>query len=284
MPRCLPPGAATALVAVFLALLASAPPPARAGSSSALSTLNAQRALLGFPGEIAENEEWSRSCALHNHYLARNGSFGHEEEPGKPGYTAEGRWAGEHSVLARAPQFTMASFLSAPTHLLQLLSPKLAEIGIAENDGFVCATTWPGYRLSGPEKGAVSVFTYPRKDARMVPTTERAAEEPLVPGTFVGLPEGIVTGPYLLVYAEGGWSGWSTRLVRATLRGPTGVVETRTIDRATGVIGRYVPPGSGLVIPVRPLLASRLYTARVTFRGDGHSLVYAWSFRTAPRS
>ena len=248
--------------------------------SSALSLLNAERARLGIPGSIVENAEWSRRCALHNHYLALNDDFGHNEDPAKPGYTSEGQWAGEHSVLALARQFNLLSFASAPLHLLQILSPRLEETGVAESDGFVCITTWPGYRTSERSSGPVRVFTLPRRGANDVPVAQRAGEEPFVPGTFVGIPAGARTGPYLLVYTDGGWSGWSTRLTRATLRGPGGLVETRTVDRSTTGIGDYVPPGAGLVIPVRPLAAGRRFTVRVVFRDEKRILRYSWAFTT----
>jgi hypothetical protein len=269
---------AMAAVAVFAA---SAGLSGRAGSS-AVSTLNAERARLGIPGQIVENAEWSRRCALHNHYLALNGRLAHDEDPANPGYTDNGRWAGEHSVLAVARQFSLASFTSAPLHLMQLLSPRLEEAGAAESEGFVCITTWPGYRIEETGTGPVRVFTYPSRDSNDVPAAERAAEEPFVPGTFVGIPVGARTGPYLLVYADGGWSGWSTRIAGATLRGPRGLFETRIVDRTTTQIGEYVPPGAGLVIPVRPLAAGRRYTARVVFRDGSRVLHYSWTFRTRP--
>jgi hypothetical protein len=270
--------AVLAMVAVS-AFIAAAGHSGLAGSS-ALSLLNAERARLGIPGSIVENAEWSRRCALHNHYLALNRAFGHGEDPANPGYTTEGQWAGEHSVLALARRFSLLSFSSAPLHLLQLLSPRLEETGIAESDGFVCITTWPGYRTSEQSAGAVRVFTYPRRGARDVPAAERAGEEPFVPGTFVGIPVGSRTGPYLLVYTDGGWSGWSTRLTAAGLRGPGGAVETRIVDRSTTMIGDYIPPGAGLVIPVSPLTAGRRYTASVTFRDGPRVLRYTWSFKT----
>jgi hypothetical protein len=280
MLRSLPRRAAAVLALVALSAFLAAAGRSGLAGSSALSLLNAERARLGIPGSIVENAEWSRRCALHNHYLALNGDFGHYENPANPGYTSEGQWAGEHSVLALARQFTMVSFLSAPLHLLQLLSPRLEETGVAESDGFVCITTWPGYRSSESTAGPVHVFTFPRRGANDVPAAQRAGEEPFVPGTFVGIPAGARTGPYLLVYSDGGWSGWSTHLAQATLRGSGGLVETRTVDRSTAGIGDYVPPGAGLVIPVRPLAAGRRYTVKVTFRDGSRVLRYTWAFKT----
>jgi hypothetical protein len=280
MLRSLLRGAAAVLgMAAVAAFVAAAGVSGRSGPS-AISMLNAERARLGIPGELIENAEWSRRCALHNHYLAVNHNFGHDEDPANPGYTTEGSWAGQHSVLAAARRFSITSFASAPLHLMQLLSPRLQEIGVAESDGFVCITTWPGYRMSESVPGAVRVFTDPVRGETDVPASEVAGEEPLVPGTFVGIPAGTRTGPYLLVYSDGGWSGWSTRLVKARLRGPRGVVETRVVDRSTPGIGDYVPPGSGLVIPVRPLAAGRTYLASVTFRDGARVVRSTWTFRT----
>jgi hypothetical protein len=242
--------------------------------------LNAERSRLGIPGELVENAEWSRRCALHNHYLALNSDFGHGEDPQNPGYTVDGSWAGEHSVLAVAEQFSVASFASAPLHLVQLLSPRLRRVGAAASDGFVCITTWPGFRFREGGRGPVRVYTYPERGAKGVPASEVAGEEPLVPGAFVGIRRGARTGPYLIVYSEGGWSGWSTSLDGATLRGPGGLVETRIVGRSTPGIGEYIPPGAGFVIPVRPLVAGRTYAATVRFRAGAHVVRSTWTFRT----
>jgi hypothetical protein len=273
-------GAATLLVLAAVAASAAAAGLSGDAGSSAVSVLNAERARIAIPGALVENVEWSRRCALHNRYLALNRDFGHEENPANPGYTTDGSWAGEHSVLAFGRRFSIASFASAPLHLIQLLSPRLRQVGVAESDGFVCITTWPGYRFSEGVRGRVRVFAYPARGARDVPASEVAGEEPLVPGSFVGIPSGTRTGPYLLVFSDGGWSGWSTVLADATLRGRDGLVETRVVDRTTPGIGEYIPPGAGMVIPVRPLAPGRTYRASVTFREGRRAAGAHWSFRT----
>lgn len=89
MLRSLPRRAAAVLALVALSAFLAAAGRSGLAGSSALSVLNAERARLGIPGSIVENAEWSRRCALHNHYLALNDDFGHDESPANPGYTPE---------------------------------------------------------------------------------------------------------------------------------------------------------------------------------------------------
>ena len=69
-------------------------------AQAAIAQLNAERAANGLPGDITENTDWSNACRLHNHYMALNNAYGHDENPLNPGYTKVGAWAGQNSVLA----------------------------------------------------------------------------------------------------------------------------------------------------------------------------------------
>src|SRR5262245_59662572 len=158
-------GAAAVLALAAVAALVAASGLSGQPGSSALAVLNAERARLGISGQLVENTEGSRRCALHNRYMALNDSFGHGQDQESPGYADDGSWAGKNSVRAMGLQFSIASFASAPLHLLQLLSPRLREIGVAATDGYVCVTTWPGYRFSARAGGRVRVFTWPERGA-----------------------------------------------------------------------------------------------------------------------
>ena len=54
---------------------------------------------------------------------------GHDEDPALPGYTPEGDAAGNASVLAARSWSTGNPFATAPIHLMQLLGPRIREMG-----------------------------------------------------------------------------------------------------------------------------------------------------------
>jgi Cysteine-rich secretory protein family len=273
---------ATAIIlcaAVALAAAAATAAARPAGVSvSILDALNAERAANGIPAGVRENRGWSAKCADHVAYMAATGSLSHTEDPANARYTAGGNWAGEHSVLALGSSWGPSDpFASAPLHLIQLMSPALRQVGIADDSsGFLCITTWPGYRQ--PAKGKPAVYTYPGDGASGVPYAETAREMPFVPGDFVGLPQGTATGFNIMVFADGASDPWRARLVSAILEGPAGPVAVKTVDRTTPTVGEYLPPASGFVIPVAPLRPGTTYTATVRFAGGA---AYSWRFTTA---
>jgi hypothetical protein len=256
---------------------------ARAVSAQqAIAFLNAQRTANGLPGEIVEDPEWSEGCRLHEHYVELNGGIDysdpHDEDPTKPGYTTLGQTAAKSSVLGASFGADGANgWEDAPLHLMQLLGPGLSVTGYADG----CMWTWPGYQRVEPQQPAL--YSYP--NGTIVYYEERADEWPFTPGAFVGLPEGSVTGPYLYVFAFG--EGISqVQLTGASLVGPDGPVEARTVDNTTsgpqGNVGAYMPPG-GIVIPVSPLQPESSYSASVTGFSGEEPLNWSWTFRTAAK-
>ncbi|HEY8583314.1 MAG TPA: CAP domain-containing protein, partial [Capillimicrobium sp.] len=249
--------------------------------------LNADRQRHGLPAGVVERPDWTAACQQHVAYMDANDIWAdHGTDLGKPGATPEGAWAGRNSVLgdrweASAPgpevlrdgawtpePFTV--YLDAPIHRMQLLAPALAELGAFDR----CQTTWPGYTRPTP---APQLFTVPGDRYGYMPYEERALELPFVPGDFVGLPAGTTTGPHMFVMALGTARG---HLASASLTGPEGPVEVRTVDNSTPDIGGYLPPG-GVIIPVQPLQPLSDYTAAATFVDrKGVSLSRTWSFRT----
>ncbi len=262
---------AVALTALCLAVPASA---AAATAAEQIPALNAQREANGIPAAIVEQPDWSEACRRHMAYIEANGgTLTHEEQPGKPGYTAEGAMAGMSSVLSPEPAAfgpRANAFETAPLHLMQTLAPALTRLGVSGG----CATTGLG---SEPSAAQPALFTYPGDGTTGVASSENARELPFVPGDFIGLPQGTTTGVHLLVMSLGTAHG---RLTSATLSGPNGPVAIRTVDNATpGLVG-YMPPG-GIVVPVEPLEGDASYTASVAFQpDDGAALTRTWSFGT----
>ena len=272
--------------ALGLALVALAATPGAAYAATGAEVaarLSAQREAHGIPGGITENPEWSARCAKHVAWIEQNNRLEHGEEPGTPGYSEDGDWAGRNSNLARFQglDFNRGNpYLHAPYHLLGLLHPAMESIGASENGEIGCHTTFPGFTRPAP---AVDTFySYPG-DGTTIAWSEEAHELPSVPGDEVGLPEGTITGPNMEVF----WRGPDGAprldfLVAATLNDAGGsAVDVRTVGRAQS---KFVIAGSGFVIPAKPLQPGTTYSASATFSAqDGsRSFTGRWSFKTVP--
>jgi hypothetical protein len=266
--------AAGALAAVMTAAASGG----GATHATIVAALNAERAASGIPATVRENADWSSKCAKHVAYLDATGQLSHTEDASSPASSADGRWAGENSVLAMGATWEHGNpFATAPLHLIQLMSPELRRVGVDESPaGTVCMTTFPGYASAGWKKP--TVYSVPGNGAVGVPYAETARELPFVPGDFVGVPRG-ETGFNIMVFAEGIADRWNAHIASATLTGPSGPVEVRTVDRTTPTVGDYLPPGSGFVIPVAPLAPGTSYTASVVFAGG--KARRTWQFTTA---
>ncbi len=244
-----------------------------------LAAANGERKQQGLP-PVGLRADWSAKCAKHVSWIATNRTLAHAETPGSPGYSSDGHWAGTHAILAMgAPWSNGNPFLAAPIHLNQMMAPQLRSIGAWEDSGTSCLTTWPGMTFAGSFEPRF--YSWPGDDARNVPPAVTAAELPFIPGQFVGLPQGTTTGPNMMVYAV----GWDrVRIVSASVTPDGGtLLETRLIDRSHRAIGPYLVPGSGFVIPTRPLLPATRYTVSVQIRnlGTGVTRSTTWSFTTA---
>ncbi len=266
---------------LFAAAPASALPP-----DQAVMALNAQREAHGIPGGIAHVPDWSRWCALHNEYQRLNGGvLTHDEEPGKPGYTEEGDKAAGASVLSAGQAWDSGNpWETAPIHLHQLLAPRLDAMGVDDGGGFTCATTL--LSRDRPPASADTVFVYPGPGTRHR-ASERAEESPYTPGQRVGIPRGATTGPYIYLSIDG--PGVSTfakaRVDAASVTGPDGPVEVKTVDNFTSGLEGYLPAG-GQVIPVQPLQAGTPYTVSVRLSLDGSPgrvFERTWTFETDGR-
>ncbi len=277
-------GAAAAATALALALPAAAAAQAGTSPAEAIAALNAQRAAHGIPADLVENPDYSLGCRQHMAYEAINGrspAAPHAEDPARPGYTALGDQAARSSVLG-GPSSSWAPgnpWEDAPIHLMDTLAPALAQTGWAPG------CLWTAPTVPRPSPDDVKVFTYPGPGSSIHPG-HAASERPFVPGDFVGLPQGTLTGPHIMVMPFGqvpgldaGEATGPTRIVAASLTGPDGLVEVRTVDQTTGALGAYLE--GGILIPVAPLRPAARYTARAALLYGGiHPLDVSWSFRT----
>jgi cysteine-rich secretory family protein len=271
---------------VSLTLLAPAICAALAAAANAatpaqeIAALNKQRLSHGLPAGIVQNAEWSRRCALHVNWMIQNHTLAHQETPGSPGYTEDGNWAGTHSVISVGqPGFTKPTrnpYLNAPYHLAQLLDPQLKQMGVNERQSYNCSTTFPGYTRVHPPTD--TFYSYPGPN-RSIAWAQNAAEGPSVPGDSVGLPQGTTTGPNLIVWCFGPRNAPLTDIRSATLkRGDGTKVDIRIVDDRNG----FPIPGSGFLIPVKPLKPGRTYTGKVTFSSQyaKRTFTKSWTFKT----
>src|SRR4051812_20223489 len=111
----------------MLGVIPASPAPASPSAAQlGIDGLNAQRAANGIPAGIIEKSDWSAACAKHMEYVRVNDQLTHDEEPDRPGYTAEGAWAGGTSVLSSSRAWWPQGnpWENAPVHLMQLLGPR----------------------------------------------------------------------------------------------------------------------------------------------------------------
>lgn len=281
----------------FLALLAAALVAAYPASSAtsatspveALAILNAERQANGIP-PLTLNAQWSEGCAEYVHYLSINpGAFAtdaHHEQPGNPGYSADGALAAEYSELVGGDDWLgQDAFDSAPLHLSSLLDPLIGQIGAAFGNGYSCVTA---EALDDSLQTGPNVFyTYPGDGRAGVPVSEDTSSEIPDPTTILSLAE--PTGPYLLVYGTGEWtaaSHWSFTVSQASLTGPGGApVAITVIDQNTPGFAIYVPVSAAMIVPDTPLAGHTTYTASITATSDRVTLSHSWTFttRAAPK-
>jgi hypothetical protein len=252
---------------VFACAAPSAAAAASFNGAAAVAALNAQRAANGIPAGLVERTDWSKACRAHLRDVERTGG---------PGYTPQGVWAVTNAALARDIWTKKHDpWASMPIQEMALLSPLLSQLGAGSSPNYVCATTRPGYLRPAPARP--SLYPYPGDGATDVPYSRFYYGLPLTPGDAVGLPAGFSTGPNLLVMAD---VDAQAKLVDASLNGPTGPVEIRTVDNTVAQIGDLLAPG-GIIIPVDPLKPGRAYTAAATVTVGGRTLTRQWSFTTA---
>jgi hypothetical protein len=284
-------GAATAAHAATPT--AAATPAPTDTAQQAISVLNAQRTANGLPAGITENPTWSNDCLMHDEYMSMNGgALTHTETAGNPGYSAGGAFAGENSVLAQGAGWAEGNpYEHAPIHLDQLLAPRLDVVGSADDDGFSCTTTYPGWTRPAPD--ALTVYTYPGPGASIY-AGESAQEQPFTPGSLVGLGSRTHTGPNLLVFVDAPGQGATdnpAKLSDAVVSGPSGTVSAITADGDTAIprsdvagcpsatLSCFIAPG-GFIVPVKPLEPGATYHVRVVVTFAGVSTPHSWSFST----
>lgn len=248
-------------------------------SARDLRWLNRERTKNGLPAGIVLNRRWSTDCAAHDAYEHRNDIETHDEIKGKRGYSVGGAWAGLNSLINPYSWTKTANpWEPAPIHLAALYAPSLSVVGIDDSRyGWVCTTTWVGMQRTFASD---TISTYPGNGVRGVEPGENAHEDPFVPGQFVGIPPGTVTGRYLFVYLNrtGQQGQAQVSIVSASLSSSHGKVKVKTVDNSTPTVGPYL--AGGIIIPVKPLTPYTKYTAKVTIEDGTGTISRSWHFTT----
>jgi hypothetical protein len=274
--------------AAIAATVAAASGPGHAISGSGIvAKYNALRTANGFPAGIVEDADWSRKCALHNHYAAFNGNDSpnpHQETPGKPAYTADGDWAARNGLLAGSSVWydawkeELLPFATAPFHMAAILAPGVTRMGAADTEQHVCVGASGEPARARPATD--TLYSYPGNGQSAEWAVNTGGEYPYSPNRLAGLPENIVTGPNIIVFWNGAASPL-TRLISATLAGPSGPVAVKIVGRDQG---SFVAPSSGFIIPVKPLAPGTSYQGTATFSNDSGTRLFKdlFSFSTTP--
>jgi hypothetical protein len=270
---------ATAHVAIGLPVVPVPAGTVPAHPARSLRWLDAERAADHLPAGLTLSHRWSAECAAHDAYERLNGVLSPTESPGAAGASTGGAWAGLNSDLAEGNWMRGATpWENAPIHLLALLAPSLKVVGIDDESGYQCVTTYPG--MVRPAGSADKILTYPAAGATAVPPSEIARESPFVPGQFVGLPDDRATGRELFVYLDLAHRVGQApvHLLSATLATGGHPVALRRVDADTPTVGRYL--AGAILIPVKPLHRHARYTATVKVQDRGGTLSHRWSFTT----
>lgn len=273
-------------VAAFVFSPVAAPAHAGIAPSEALTILNQWRAQTGIPAVQGMDADKNDGCAKHNHYMALNG-LGHDEENGKPGYTAAGDAAGNQSVLAM-PEGTPRVWEDSVYHRIGVLQPRLVRSGFWASEGFTCMWTLDEVRLTGVP--SVKAYPWPPNGGTGVSTRFTSNESPNPYDVTPGVQQ---LGYLLSVNLDGPWFGNTTivKVASASLATASGTpVQFTVADDQTpnggpsgSPIGPYLGDAFGM-FPHGELKPATTYNAHaqgtVTRQGTDYPFNLTWHFKT----
>ncbi len=278
------------LLAVATTLLATSASNAVATpSTDAVDAVNALRAMVGVAA-IVNDESLAGDCALHAAWMQSNRIASHGEPAGSEGYTAAGDDAGRHSVLhlhtGLAPITsidTIPWLAHAPLHLAQLLHPGLVRSGYAIDGDAACmwsldSSRRPSLDVFDPSRGRNAFHTYPNARTGRVAPAQDTSEESPNPNELLGWKRPRVTGPYVLVFANGFGNRDGCGAIRVTsvkLSGADGSTPSvRWWDDARTIAANHlsanqcpIPAGTAWFAAGRPLATGTSYAATIRLVG-----------------
>ena len=257
-------------------------PPYIAPSADWLTTVNYYRAMAGV-APVAENPALSVGSYQHSCYMLRNG-ITHDEDPARPGYTAEGDQAGNNGNVAVSSAFGSAArnhidlWMTGPFHAIGVVRPALRTVGFGKCDD----------QATSPWKSAATLDVLRGLDY--------SAARPAAPVTFPGdgtttsLSKFITESPNPLTYC--GWSGGAglptfammpepvVGPVSASITGPDGALETCALwkQNTDGSAASILGGDNAVVAMPRTELAPGTYNVTITTA----TRTVTWSFTVDP--
>ena len=176
------------------------------GAAKGLRLLASQREATGLPSDLVENAALSGGCLNHvTMYHPYPGEFPHEEDPAQPGYTPVGALAASMSSLSGRPNGnynvggdwtrTTNPWYGASLHEASLMSPEATTAWYGGARSAVCMGTSGTRSFSGP-----TFFAYPGQDAKGVPTSIVAEENPFTVQQAVGMKNRARVGQAIILW------------------------------------------------------------------------------------
>jgi Cysteine-rich secretory protein family len=218
-----------------------------------LATVNYYRAMAGV-GSVVEDPALTSSATKHSCYMLQN-NISHDEEPGLPGYSAEGDVAGNSgnvavsSVVNTSDRSHIELWMSGPFHAIGVIRPNLLSTGFGKCDQASTPTPWHSGATLDVLRGLGSA--------------PRPSQPILFPGngTTTNLDRFVTETPSPLEFC--GWTGLTVGLpiialmpeaptsVSGTMSGPNGPIETCVLSGAnTNAVAQQILQADNAVVVV----------------------------------
>lgn len=253
------------------------PPGTGAWTVRALDVMNSWRRGVGL-APVLVNLTRSAACDKHVDYWRQNGFSGHDETPGKPGYTAEGAQAGrKSSVWEDAEPAKLVRVITATVlHRSTCLGPADDGLGIASGSG---SCLWGGDLDVSENTAPVLV---PGAGQEEVPIAcEPEQPPPERDPAFYGPQRGY---PVTVVWA-GAWSDVRSAQIELFAAGPGGAVEAVageqfTPEKPYTSRGRAIETAAATFVAHKTLDRRRTYVARFRAERASGPVELTWTFTT----
>ena len=257
-------------------------PPYIAPSADWLTTVNYYRAMTGV-APVTEDPALSVGSYQHSCYMLRNG-ITHDEDPARPGYTAEGDQAGNNGNVAVSSAFGTAArnhidlWMTGPFHAIGVVRPALRTVGFGKCDD----------QATSPWQSAATLDVLRGLDYYAA----RPAAPVMFPGdgTTTSLTKFVTESPNPVTYC--GWSGGAglptfammpepvVGPVSASITGPDGALETCALwkQNTDGSAASILGGDNAVVAMPRTELTPGTYNVTITTA----TRTVTWSFTVDP--
>lgn len=257
-------------------------PPFITPSADWLTTVNYYRAMTGV-APVTEDPALSVGSYQHSCYMLRNG-IAHDEDPARPGYTAEGDQAGNNGNVAVSSAYGTAArnhvdlWMTGPFHAIGVVRPALRTVGFGKCDD----------RATSPWQSAATLDVLRGLDYY----ADRPTDPVMFPGdgTTTSLSKFVTESPNPLTYC--GWSGGAglptfammpepvVGPVSASITGPNGALETCALwkQNTDGSAASILGGDNAVVAMPRTELTPGTYNVTITTA----TRTVTWSFTVDP--